>query len=318
MQKLTFKRKEGVIDMTRRSSCFSLLVLCLICRESHQYADDGYHIGLDGYLYKLHFTPKSWDSARQVCRTEGGYLAMVKSLSTHEYIISQWPLQDFWIGVNDINDEGVYLFDDGSPVETSYWSKDEPNNAEGPEGADEDCAHYNLNWGTGWNDLNCARTKMFLCQKSMADDEAPLPQCVSSREEEHLKGSTFRLMKEKLEFLAAKRRCGEWGGSLASLNTIAKVEFVRKMIPEDDWIWVGGRCLGCSLVEEDDWKWESGDKIAINGSLWLDYDGRRMPWDGVGPNGLHDAMYAQFFCKDQVCGIGNFGQSWKKFFICEK
>ena len=68
----------------------------------------------------------------------------------------------------------------------------------------------------------------------MADDEAPLPQCVSSREEEHLKGSTFRLMKEKLEFLAAKRRCGEWGGSLASLNTIAKVEFVRKMIPEGD------------------------------------------------------------------------------------
>ena len=50
----------------------------------------------------------------------------------------------------------------------------------------------------------------------------------------------------------------------------------------DDWIWVGGRCNGCSHVDEDDWRWESGDRISLNGSLWLDYDGRRMPWDDVG------------------------------------
>ena len=69
-------------------------------------------------------------------------------------------------------------------------------------------------------------------------------------------------------------RCYEWGGWLASLNTIRKIAFVDGMIPDDTKVWIGGKCLGCKLVSDDSWFWTSRDRTDFKNPMW-----KKTPYD---------------------------------------
>ena len=55
---------------------------------------------------------------------------------------------DFWIGLNDIANEGTYLWDSGEAVGYTNWNPGEPNNSN-----NEDAVHMCCGGGT-WNDNN--------------------------------------------------------------------------------------------------------------------------------------------------------------------
>ena len=117
-----------------------------------------YKIADDGYSYKMHTGKKTWQEAEDICKQEGGHLAMVKTQATHDYVTKTWN-NDFWIGVNDISQEGNYQFVDGSPVMTAFWAPRQPDNHENKE----DCIHY-MPIKQKWNDNRCNVKKSFLCQ----------------------------------------------------------------------------------------------------------------------------------------------------------
>jgi len=76
----------------------------------------------------------------------------------------------YWIGFNDIQEEGNFVWADGCPVEFTAWNGSEPNNM-----GDEDCTTF---WASSsrWNDLPCSSEIGFICQKggrSCMDDECP-------------------------------------------------------------------------------------------------------------------------------------------------
>ena len=52
--------------------------------------------------------------------------------------------------MNDIDEEGVYIWEDGSPVTYIKYAPDEPNNY----GGDEDCMILSIGGG-GFGDANC-------------------------------------------------------------------------------------------------------------------------------------------------------------------
>ena len=69
-----------------------------------------------------------------------------------------------WIGLNDKNNEGVFVWIDGinATANNIEWKTNEPNNS----GQGEDCAV--MNWSNRkTNDLSCEKNKYGLCEQKI-------------------------------------------------------------------------------------------------------------------------------------------------------
>jgi len=105
----------------------------------------------------------TYKGALQKCKSRGGTLAQPKSKADQDLLVSLCSnnnCPDTWIGLNDIADEGIFLWIDGTPLAYSNWDIGEPNNVE-----DEDCVHI---WGFSeqntWNDNKCEHYLNFFCE----------------------------------------------------------------------------------------------------------------------------------------------------------
>ncbi len=115
-------------------------------------------IGNVAFCFSLH----TWDEAEADCVVQGGHLisvhdqAMQDFLATTAFSISG---SDWWIGLNDLQNEGTFEWTDGTAVDFTPWAGGEPNNS-----GEEDCAHFAA-WGGGaWNDLFCGAGARYICR----------------------------------------------------------------------------------------------------------------------------------------------------------
>ncbi|XP_019648026.1 PREDICTED: signal peptide, CUB and EGF-like domain-containing protein 2 [Branchiostoma belcheri] len=66
----------------------------------------------------------SYSDARDVCRINGGTLVMIKDSAKQTFIVDHLKKEStqggrarrFWIGLDDLNDENVFLWNDGTPL----------------------------------------------------------------------------------------------------------------------------------------------------------------------------------------------------------
>ncbi|XP_078069321.1 collectin-11 isoform X1 [Mustelus asterias] len=117
---------------------------------------------VENKIYLLVKEEKRYTDAHEYCRDRGGLLIMPKDEATNSLIasyISEAGLSRVFIGVNDLEEEGQFVFTDGSPLQTfNKWRNGEPNNAYD----EEDCAEM-VSSG-GWNDVTCHITMYFVCE----------------------------------------------------------------------------------------------------------------------------------------------------------
>jgi len=129
----------------------------------------------------------------------------------------------------------------------------------------------------------------------------------------------FTYVAEAATNAAAEATCVERGGHLASLDTDAKLDYVKEhVIPQDNSkVWLGAECVGCSVVDEDKWQWKSGSKLSLHHPLWVKnykgVSGRNLPYDARGD----DAMHLTMRC-DGDCEFINHAPTKTFAFICEK
>ncbi|ELK13956.1 Collectin-11 [Pteropus alecto] len=113
-------------------------------------------------LYLLVKEEKRYADAQLSCQRRGGTLSMPKDEAANGLMaayIAQAGLARVFIGINDLEREGSFVYSDRSPMQTFHkWRSGEPNNAYD----EEDCVEMVASGG--WNDVDCHITMHFMCE----------------------------------------------------------------------------------------------------------------------------------------------------------
>jgi hypothetical protein len=97
-----------------------------------------------------------------VCRANGGDLATISNDRELDGIVLHFglPLYAAWIGLNDLANEGTFVWANRDSAGYRVWTPEEPNEATGGE----DCVELIMKTKS-WNDNNCGKLLYFLCEK---------------------------------------------------------------------------------------------------------------------------------------------------------
>ncbi|XP_026209426.1 CD209 antigen-like [Anabas testudineus] len=116
-------------------------------------------------------SPRSWQEARNFCKKQGSDLVVVNSRQIHlaiNNLINKYQnpsrfmsYAGFWIGLRDVEEEGVWKWLDGTRLAEGYWNDGEPNNM-----GKEDCAatYPRGNPFKAWNDAPCNHHLKWICE----------------------------------------------------------------------------------------------------------------------------------------------------------
>ncbi|XP_054471972.1 CD209 antigen-like protein E isoform X4 [Anoplopoma fimbria] len=118
--------------------------------------------------YLLSEESASWDESRQDCRDKGSDLVIVDTLEEQEFL-SSIIRKLTWIGLSDRDNEGTWIWIDGTPLSDTvkYWNEP-PNNGGGhPQSGEQDCVQIVVrrNPRGNWNDLRCDKSRQWICEK---------------------------------------------------------------------------------------------------------------------------------------------------------
>lgn len=109
---------------------------------------------LNGRHYAL-TAQLSWTDAELVAQAYGGHLATVRSPAENTWLASTFAtgFECLWIGFNDAQVEGSFVWASGESVAFTNWAAGEPTNGQGAE----DWCHLSLPWvgsqlAAQWND----------------------------------------------------------------------------------------------------------------------------------------------------------------------
>ncbi|XP_078579149.1 hepatic lectin-like isoform X1 [Branchiostoma floridae x Branchiostoma japonicum] len=128
---------------------------------------DGY-VERGGSYYKLfRTTKKNQASAQETCEADGGNLVSIKTSSLNNFLLGLMPDRvNYWIGLNDKDSEGTWMWEDGSRLKScdfTNWAPYEPNDNYGAYGG-QDCIHLWAGSSFKWDDDECWKGKYFICQ----------------------------------------------------------------------------------------------------------------------------------------------------------
>lgn len=110
----------------------------------------------NGHSYYRSIARQPWFAARASARAAGGYLTTISSQEEQDFVYTNGvrnPNVTYsfdngaWIGLNDAEMEGTFVWENGEPVTFTFWEQGEPNNANG----NEDYVQMKIDNGK-WND----------------------------------------------------------------------------------------------------------------------------------------------------------------------
>jgi hypothetical protein len=122
---------------------------------------------LQGRSYLFCAMQATWHQAREQCSTLGYHLVTINDAEENEWlaVTARGVSEDhFWMGMNDLEQEGQWVWLDGSPVGYTNWNLEtnEPNNSH--EGG-EQCGRLNRFWPLHtWDDAQCQNMYAAVCE----------------------------------------------------------------------------------------------------------------------------------------------------------
>jgi subtilase family serine protease len=115
-----------------------------------------------GHTYAITKTPMNWNDAKQLAELQGGYLVTVDDAAESQFLVANFGADNPWIGLNDIQSAGNWVWANGAPLTYASWAPGEPSG-----GGTEHCVM--TNWGTpgAWNNGTCSDLRKAIVEWNM-------------------------------------------------------------------------------------------------------------------------------------------------------
>ena len=114
------------------------------------------------YIFPIYQPPMTWGDGKVYCEAAGGAFVEVNSMTEQLTLtnhIKQWSSRRFWIGYNDLEMEGHWVWASGSEAEFTSWNSGMPDNR-GEDTSNADCAYIDTN-GLKWRDEGCDHSQIY-------------------------------------------------------------------------------------------------------------------------------------------------------------
>ena len=119
----------------------------------------------NGHAYKR-IRCEDWEDAQAQAAAEGGYLVTINDETEQKWLQAVFGGQPSWIGLNDIAEEGHWVWDNGEPVTYTNWALQEPDDT---SIGDED---YVIFGPSGkWEDFGPGHGGISLIRKALIEKE---------------------------------------------------------------------------------------------------------------------------------------------------
>ncbi|KAL4617320.1 macrophage mannose receptor 1-like [Arapaima gigas] len=230
--------------------------------DSH--CDTGYLLFGDSCYHFENEMVKNWHDAETYCTNQNGHLASIHSEEEISFL-SAHMTRSSWVGLNDIQTEGTYVWSDGTPTDFLLWDHNQPDNWQG----NEDCIQVrgvdHSNPGT-LNDQFCTSTFPFICKKAKGQGPPPVPPTTGPGWNQKCGFWTpdpfndYCYLFNDLSirnWADARADCVNQGGDLLSITEPTEQVFIQAQIqavPTGIAMWMGGH----DSITEGGWEWTDG------------------------------------------------------------
>ena len=100
---------------------------------------------------------------RKTCQTYSANLVTVRNQEENVYIQHRLNGAKGWIGLNDMDIEGTFVWADNKTNNFTYWAKNQPNDFN-----NQDCVHtLGVRHSFMWNDVSCDTCHNYTCSEGI-------------------------------------------------------------------------------------------------------------------------------------------------------
>ncbi|XP_078607783.1 uncharacterized protein LOC144879831 isoform X2 [Branchiostoma floridae x Branchiostoma japonicum] len=123
------------------------------------------YVAFNNKCYFISTTAKTFDDAATDCDARNrAKLACVRDLATHNWLKSRILRQHYWIGLNDRQTEGTFVYSDGEELGRDSGTFRPFFNGHGWNNQGNDCVYMNRGRGHSWVVWLCSRRMRYICQ----------------------------------------------------------------------------------------------------------------------------------------------------------
>ena len=114
-------------------------------------------------FYKI-YEARNYGAAKAQCEFDGAKLAIPRHEAENDFIADLIPNEKIWIGINDIDQEGLFVAVDGSHISWTKWAHGQPDNSQKWGGQDGVVILQGTDWyPKSWDDQVVSVPKRFVC-----------------------------------------------------------------------------------------------------------------------------------------------------------
>ncbi|XP_029637775.1 C-type mannose receptor 2-like isoform X2 [Octopus sinensis] len=225
-----------------------------------------------------HFSDEqlTWFDAQLSCSYHGGYLASITGLHEQFYIagrIQNMQSVTLWIGAHDLQEEGLWLWSDKSPMSYFNWKTGHPDY----DRVKNNCAMVGRN-DSLWVDNVCYLRSGYICKKAALPEPTttltpPTPPPDDSEFScpntwVFYDGACYKVVTELFSWEHSLQNCYLQGGDLVSINSRSEQSFIHKLVTTakpSKIFWIGLT----DAHHEGIYTWSNGDKVMYtNWNAW--------------------------------------------------
>lgn len=241
----------------------------------------GVLVAYDGSDYVLTSGNLTWDEAQAEAVAIGGNLVSINSADEENFLQSTFGTELFWIGINDVVQEGMFEWVGGDPVTYTNWAPGEPNDFGG-----QDYGILNAGSSLQWDD-NGGATRL------AGIIEVPIESTIEIRARGDEGGEQFRLLIDEVAVetftTSSEDQTFTYEASTVITPDQIRIEFFGDQYDPDLGI---DRNLNVDWIRVDGLTVETEDPSTFSTGTWL-------PADGIAPGfrlseTLHSDGYFQY------------------------